>query len=165
MTWSALPKTNTCTWPGGSTGFCSPFVIPVLFMSSSVTQMIMLWFLCTHQRDSTGREILVVTWSFPNTLIVQDDFLYRQSIHSSQGITFKILGAEMFLHNLFSSNEYIHNIKRWFLSVTINSLFCSETRISLNVDPRIISREYSELWLWVLVFTASFNKISVKSCE
>ena len=48
LTWSALPKTNTCTWPGGSTGFSSHFVIPVLFMSSSVTQLIMLWFLCTH---------------------------------------------------------------------------------------------------------------------
>jgi hypothetical protein len=48
LTWSALPKTNTCTWPGGSTGFFSHFVIPVLYMSSSVTQLIMLWFLSTH---------------------------------------------------------------------------------------------------------------------
>ena len=51
LTWSALPKTNTCTWPGGSTGFSGHFVIPVLFMSSSVTQLILLWFLCTYQPE------------------------------------------------------------------------------------------------------------------
>jgi hypothetical protein len=49
LTWSTLPKTNTCTWPRGSTDFSGHFVIPVLFMSSSVTQFIMLWFLSTHQ--------------------------------------------------------------------------------------------------------------------
>ena len=49
LTWSAFPKTNTCTWPGGITGFSGHFVIPVLFMASSVTQLIMLWFLSTHQ--------------------------------------------------------------------------------------------------------------------
>jgi hypothetical protein len=38
-------------WPAGSTGFSSHFVIPVLFMSSSVTQLILLWFLCTYQPE------------------------------------------------------------------------------------------------------------------
>jgi hypothetical protein len=71
--WSDM--TNTCTWPGGSTGFSGHFVIPVLSMSSSVTQLIMLWFLSTHQpglnwQRNPGSNVVVSDYSHDITEIL-----------------------------------------------------------------------------------------------
>jgi hypothetical protein len=54
--------------------------VSFLFKSSSVTHS---WlrsdFSPLIKRDATGRQILVVTWSFESTPIGHDDFLYCQS--------------------------------------------------------------------------------------